>query len=67
MASPQTNVPTLGVLQTKLETATKTLKAANTAAQKANEAQQRAEADHNVAAKALAAGVAQIVASTKVA
>lgn len=62
----QTKALDLGVLQTNLEAATKVLKSANTAAQRANEAATRAEAEYDSAKKALVAGVAQITASTKV-
>lgn len=56
----------LGVLQANLEAATKSLKAANSAALRANEAAAFAEAEYDSAKKALTAGVAQITASTKV-
>lgn len=56
----------LGVLQAEQQSAAKALKAANTAASKANEAQQNAEHEYETAKKALAAGVAQITAATKV-
>ncbi len=57
----------LGALQSNLEGASKNLKAAITAAEKANAACTKAEAEYASAGKALLAGVAQLSAATKVA
>lgn len=67
MAKPQTKALDLGVLQSNLESAARNLKTTTSALLRASEAQVRAEAEYDTAKKALAAGVAQITASTKVA
>lgn len=56
----------LGTLQDGAEKTAKALKAANAALVKAKKAAEDAEAAYNVAQKALAAGVEQLRASTKV-
>lgn len=56
----------MGALQSNLEAAAKNLKAAQATQAKANDAAERAEQDYEAAKKALAAGVAQIMAATKV-
>lgn len=56
----------LGLLQSSLETHTKTLKAATTTLQRAQDAFARAESEYVVAQKAMAAGVEQVRAATKV-
>lgn len=56
----------MGALQSNLEAAAKNLKAAQAIQTKANDAAERAEQDYEAAKKALAAGVAQIMAATKV-
>lgn len=57
----------MGALQSNLESASKALKAAQTAQAKANEVAARAEAEYESAKKSLAAGMAQLMAATKVA
>lgn len=56
----------MGALQSNLEAAAKNLKTAQAAQVKANDVAERAEAEYEAAKKALAAGVAQIMAATKV-
>lgn len=56
----------MGALQSNLEAAAKNLKSAQAIQAKANDATERAEQDYEAAKKALAAGVAQIMAATKV-
>ena len=56
----------LGALQNEVEQAARNLKAANTALNKATDAQALAEANHHAAQKAMQAGVAQLTAATKV-
>ena len=56
----------LGQLQNEVENASKALKAANTVLAKAQEAQERAEAEYHSSTKALTAGVAQLTAATRV-
>lgn len=57
----------LGTLQSEAEKAARNLKAADAAFKRAKEARDRADADHSVAQKALAAGFEQLIAATKVA
>lgn len=64
---PKRNALDLGALQANLEAASKNLKSAVSAAKKAKEVEERAEADYASAQKALAAGMAQLLAATKVA
>ena len=63
---PVTRSLDLGKLQDEVELAARTLKAANTALSKAADAQSLAESNHHAAQKAMAAGVAQLTAATKV-
>jgi hypothetical protein len=56
----------LGQLQKEVESATRTLKAANTALNKATTAQQAAEQSHATLLKAMTAAMAQFQAATKV-
>ncbi len=56
----------LGVLQSNLEAATKQRKTTAMALMRASEADLRAEAEYDACKKALAAGVAQLTAATKV-
>lgn len=65
-SKPVRNALDMGVLQTNMESAARTLKSTTSALLRASEANLRAEADYDVARKALAAGVAQLTASTKV-
>lgn len=66
MATPPKQALDLGVLQKNLEQSARQLKATTTALLRASEANVRAEQEYDVAKKALAAGVQQISASTKV-
>lgn len=66
MSKKQSKSTDLGVLQTEAENAAKRLKGARTVHANAVQALVRAEEAHNVAQKALAAGVAQVSATTKV-
>jgi outer membrane protein TolC len=65
MASKQKGA-SLGVLQEEVEAAAKQLKSARTQAANARQAEVKAEQAYDVAQKALAAGVEQVKASTKV-
>ncbi len=56
----------LGQLQNEMEAASRQLKAANTILNKAQDAQNSAEGNYHSACKALAAGVLQLTAATKV-
>lgn len=66
MATKQSKGADLGVLQNEAENAAKVLKGARTAAINAKQAEQKAEEAYGVAQKALAAGVEQVKAATKV-
>lgn len=66
MASKQARGADLGVLQQEVEQAAKSLKGAKTVAANAAQALAKAEDAYGVAQKALAAGVAQVQAATKV-
>lgn len=66
MANARKPALDMGALQSNLEAAAKNHKAAILAAEKANKAADKAEADYQVAQKSLAAGMAQLLASTKV-
>lgn len=57
----------LGVLQSDMEQAARSLKSTTSALLRASEANVQAENAYDVARKALAAGVAQLTAATKVA
>jgi hypothetical protein len=56
----------LGQLQNEVENASRAFKAAGTILSKAQEAYDNAEKNHHASQKALAAGVAQLLAGTKV-
>lgn len=66
MAAAKPRSLDLGQLQNEVETASRTLKAANTVLSKAQESQERAEREYHASTKALMAGVAQLTAATKV-
>lgn len=66
MATKPNKALDLGILQSNLEQAARNLKATTSALLRASEANVRAENEYDTARKALAAGVAQIGAATKV-